>query len=123
MPHLYLSEAEAFWLYELIGEAIDRTPFDNTGIEQSKEGKEEWEMQDNLYGRLAKIAMDEWEDHRDRKCKNCSAVLTSPNPRKTTCSDACRQELYRKRRIETEAFQVSRRERIKALAEQMKSEC
>ena len=50
MPHLYLSEDEAFWLHELIGEAIDRTSFGNTGIERSKEEKEEWEMQDNLYG-------------------------------------------------------------------------
>ena len=118
MPHLYLSEAEALWLYQLIDDGIAKSMYRSyAGIELSETDQGTEEMGEDLIERLRPMAIEYSPEHTDRKCKNCFAVLTSPNPRKTTCSDVCRQALSRANRARTEMIKavVKKEMRIAAL--------
>ncbi len=93
MPHLHLTDLEALFLHELAGEALARQLLTGKngvdGIDMS------FDALDDLTEKLREIAIED-KGGTDKRCLNCSAVITSPNPRKTTCSDSCRQAWSRR---------------------------
>ncbi len=83
MAHVYLTEAEL----EFLAEHIDTLSF--AGVLSERGGHP-------IADALSNKFKDAFQQSRERRCVNCGIVLTSPNPRKTTCGDACRQAHSRK---------------------------
>ena len=104
MPHLYLTDAEAEWLLNFV-DLCAREEY--TGIEGSEENGRA------IYSRLREV----WFDADPApKCESCGVELSSPNPRKTTCSDACRQALTRANRARIKMIKAMVEEEMRIAA-------
>lgn len=93
MPQVHLTDAEAQYLYELVDDVVALNIFGG----DKRLGELDFMAVSALATKLGDIAIEGKGGH-DRRCLNCGALITSPNPRKVTCSDACRQAWSRKLR-------------------------
>ena len=88
MPNIHLTDSEVTYLYSLLDGVMSRHGF---GLDDQR-----YESNDDEISAL----FDKLEPYHfnagDKHCLNCSNVITSPNPRKTTCSDSCRQAWSRR---------------------------
>ena len=82
MAHVYLTESELEFLAEYIP-----LLWSDASDDQRK-----------IIDALGTKFSETFQESRERHCIVCGAVLTSPNPRKQTCSDACRQNHSRRMR-------------------------
>ena len=96
MAHVYLTEAELQFLADHIGELCAGQLLGEVqaGIDLSS---------------LSVKFSDAFLQSRERHCAHCGIVLTSPNPRKTTCGEACRQAHSRGNRARRAAINASLR--------------
>lgn len=85
MPNIHLTDAQVFYLNDLLDDVVaghiggdTSRNFDLTSQGVDELSEKFWAIVDR-------------GDPPDKHCPVCRAVITSPNPRKITCSDACRQ--------------------------------
>ena len=85
MPNIHLTDSEVTYLHSLLCCVQDRhlASVDEALLFES--------TIDQILALSSKVEKLQFSEDRDKNCRNCGAVITSPNPRKITCSDACRQ--------------------------------
>ena len=83
MPNIHLTDSEVTYLYSVLTQIQSRWCVDDkTQLHECTE--------DEIVALTNKIEPYHF-NAGDKNCPVCLAVITSPNPRKITCSDACRQ--------------------------------
>lgn len=83
MPNIHLTDSEVTYLYSVLTQIQSRWCVDDkTQLHECTE--------DEIVALTNKIEPYHF-NAGDKHCPVCLAVITSPNPRKITCSDACRQ--------------------------------
>ena len=104
MPSIHLTTSEVTFLHSLLDDVVSRHCWglDNQLFESTLEDVQA------LSEKVERLHID---NPADRTCIVCGAVITSPNPRKVTCSDACRQAWSRM--LRKEKAKVAPREAVR----------
>lgn len=108
MPNIHLTDPEVTYLYSVLTQIQSRWCVDDkTQLHECTE--------EEIVALTDKLEPYHF-NAGDKHCPVCGAVITSPNPRKITCSDACRQAHARDMRKRIAAAKAKVKAELKAKA-------